>query len=169
MANLQGLKIPRGDRGDWPALEYALIDYVESTITELETAREGQSSLVQNLQDRYATKSYVQIAIGNPNPSVIKVTDLTFAAGDAGKVGYSLQIVGSALQFSNNYRGNPGSAAAPGYAFTGYANTGLYLTQEVLGGNLNTLLNFAISGTRVGYFTYDTINGNTTLVLDGIS
>lgn len=167
MANLQGLKIPRGDRGDWPVLEYALIDYVEAVLTEVENAREGQGSLVQNLQDKYATKSYVQIAIGNPNPSVIKVTDLSFNAGDASKTGYSLQIVGGVLQFSNNYKASVGTVSAPGYSFTGYTSTGFYLTQEVLSGNLNTLLNFGISGTRVGYFKYDTITGAIGFVLDG--
>ena len=126
--SLQGLKIPRGYRGDWPVFEYNLIDYVQGNLAELETAREGYGSLVSNLNSKYASKSYVQIAVLSPTPGDIEVTDLSVAALDSGKIGYSLQVnnAGTGLEFGNTYTLGCGTFADPALNFNDGADTGLY-------------------------------------------
>ena len=131
--SLQGLKIPRGYRGDWPVFEYNLIDYVQGNLAELETAREGYGSLVSNLNSKYASKSYVQIAVLSPTPGDIEVTDLSVAALDSGKIGYSLQVnnAGTGLEFGNTYTLGCGTFADPALNFNDGADTGLYCVSTV--------------------------------------
>lgn len=126
--SLQGLKIPRGYRGDWPVFEYNLIDYVQGNLAELETAREGYGSLVSNLNSKYASKSYVQIAVLSPTPGDIEVTDLSVAALDSGKIGYSLQVnnAGTGLEFGNTYTLGCGTFADPALNFNDGADAGIY-------------------------------------------
>ncbi|MCB1712060.1 MAG: hypothetical protein KDH96_06185, partial [Candidatus Riesia sp.] len=75
MGVLDNLKIPRGDRSDWAAKEYLLIDNVSINKTEIDNAKEGYPSLLQNLNTKYASKTYVQLAIASPNPSEIVISD----------------------------------------------------------------------------------------------
>lgn len=144
--SLQDLKIPRGYRGDWPIFEYELIDYVESNTAELENAREGDDSLLANLNTKYASKSYVQLALLNPTPGDIVVTDLAVAALDSTKVGYSLQVnnAGTGLIFGNTYRLGLGTFVSPALNFNIGANAGMYCvssaTEETLKVKLNNIL-----------------------------
>ena len=112
--NLQPLKIPRGYRGDWPVQEYALIDAVESVITEVELARGSNASLAEELEETYATKSYVQLAISNPNVNDIYVSDLSVKVSEQGLIGYSLQVNGAgSLVFANTYELGNGTLTTP--------------------------------------------------------
>lgn len=144
--SLQDLKIPRGYRGDWPIFDYELIDYVESNTAELENAREGDDSLLANLNTKYASKSYVQLALLNPTPGDIVVTDLAVAALDSTKVGYSLQVnnAGTGLIFGNTYRLGLGTFVSPALNFNIGANAGMYCvssaTEETLKVKLNNVL-----------------------------
>lgn len=141
--SLQGLKIPRGYRGDWPIYEYSLIDYVESNLVELENSREGHSSLLANLNTKYATKSYVQLAIMSPNPGDIMVTELGVSAPDSTKIGYSLQVnsAGTGTIFSNTYKLGLGSFSAPALNFNNGANAGIYCSSDITNETLHIKLN----------------------------
>ena len=163
--SLQGLKIPRGYRGDWPVFEYSLIDYVEANTGELENAREGDASLLANLNTKYASKSYVQLAILNPTPGDIIVTDLAVSALDSGKVGYSLQVnsAGTGLLFANTYTLGLGTFANPALNFNNGANAGLYCissgTEETLKVKLNNVLAYEIIQNKISGVTLVNMGG----------
>lgn len=140
--SLTGLKIPRGYRGDWPLFEYQLIDFVEQNLNEVEDSREGDSSLLANLNSKYATKTYVQLAILNPTPGDIFVTDLGVSGTDSAKVGYSLQInnAGTGLLFANTYKLGMGTFANPSLSFNSNS-AGVYCSTDVTNETLHIKLN----------------------------
>lgn len=130
--SLQQLKIPRGYRGDWPLQEYALIDAVEATINEIEVARGSNTSLAAELEETYATKSYVQLAIANPNVNDIYVSDLAVKLSESGLVGYTLQVQpGNTLAFTNTYTLGNGTLANPSIKFNTSVSGGLFMSQDV--------------------------------------
>lgn len=140
--SLTGLKIPRGYRGDWPLFEYQLIDFVEQNLNEVEDSREGDSSLLANLNSKYATKTYVQLAILNPTPGDIFVTDLGVAGADSAKIGYSLQInnAGTGLLFANTYKLGMGTFANPSLSFNSNS-AGVYCSTDITNETLHIKLN----------------------------
>lgn len=166
MGVLDSLKIPRGDRTDWAAKEYLLIDNVSINKTEIDNAKEGQASLLANLNTKYASKSYVQLAIASPNPSEVVVTDLGIATADNTKIGYSLQVnpAGTGLVFANTYKLGNGTLATPALSFSTGVNMGLYASTDT-----NTeILNFKLNGSAVANITTNTVSGVSTFNLGSI-
>lgn len=160
--SLQQLKIPRGYRGDWPLQEYALIDAVEATINEIEVARGSNTSLAAELEETYATKSYVQLAIANPNVNDIYVSDLAVKVSEAGLVGYTLQVQpGKTLAFTNTYTLGNGTLANPAIKFNTSVSGGLFMTQN----SSHETMNVKVSGGVALEIVHDKVSGANILEL----
>ena len=166
MGVLDNLKIPRGDRSDWAAKEYLLIDNVSINKTEIDNAKEGYPSLLQNLNTKYASKTYVQLAIASPNPSEIVISDIGISPFDVGKIGYSLQInnAGTGLIFSNTYKLGNGDLIDPALSFSTGVNMGLYAST----GTNTEILNFKLNGSAVANITTNTVSGVSTINLGSV-
>ena len=163
--NLQPLKIPRGYRGDWPAFEYELIDKVESVITEVELARGTNASLAAELEETYATKSYVQLAIANPNPNDIYVSDLGVKLSESGFVGYTLQINGSgSLQFANTYNLANGTLLNPSIYFDDGVDAGIFVNYN---SNVEDF-NIKVSSGIIAKFSHNKISGENTFIFGNL-
>ncbi len=163
--NLQPLKIPRGYRGDWPAFEYELIDKVESVITEVELARGTNASLAAELEETYATKSYVQLAIANPNPNDIYVSDLGVKLSESGFVGYTLQINGSgSLQFANTYNLANGTLLNPSIYFDDGVDAGIFVNYN---SNVEDF-NIKVASGIIAKFSHNKLSGENTLVFGNL-
>lgn len=163
--NLQPLKIPRGYRGDWPVQEYALIDAVESVITEVELARGSNASLAEELEETYATKSYVQLAIANPNPNDIYVSDLSVKVSEQGLLGYSLQVNGAgSLVFANTYELGNGTLAAPSIYFSDNVDAGIFVNYSPAVEDFN----IKVASGIIAKFSHNKISGENTLVFGNL-
>ncbi len=163
--NLQPLKIPRGYRGDWPVQEYALIDAVESVITEVELARGSNASLAAELEETYATKSYVQLAIASPSPGDIYVSDLSVKLSEESLVGYSLQVnaVGN-LQFRNTYSLDNGTLSNPSIYFNNGVDAGLYVNYS----GTNEDFNIKVASGIIAKFSHNKISGENNLIFGNV-
>lgn len=163
--NLQPLKIPRGYRGDWPVQEYALIDAVESVITEVELARGSNASLAEELEETYATKSYVQLAISNPNPNDIYVSDLSVKVSEQGLIGYSLQVNGAgSLVFTNTYELGNGTLASPSLYFSDNVDAGIFVNYSASVEDFN----IKVASGIIAKFSHNKISGENTLVFGNL-
>ena len=163
--SLQQLKIPRGYRGDWPLQEYALIDAVEATINEIEVARGSNTSLAAELEETYATKTYVQLAIANPNINDIYVSDLAVKVSEAGLVGYTLQVrPGNTLAFTNTYTLGNGTLANPAIKFNTSVSGGLFMTQN----SSHETMNVKVSGGVALEIVHDKVSGANRLKLGNL-
>lgn len=168
MISLQSLKIPRGSRSDWAVQEYALIDYVELNVNEIFDAREGNTSIVANLNERYATKTYVQLAILNPDIEEVMAADLGVAPSDSTKIGYSLQIdnAGTGLTYSNVYSLASGTLVNPSLAFKQDGHdSGIYVS------TLSTveIMHFKILGGDAFTASVDGLGGAVTIAIGDVS
>lgn len=160
--SLQQLKIPRGYRGDWPLQEYALIDAVEATINEIEVARGSNTSLAAELEETYATKSYVQLAIADPNVNDIYVSDLAVKLSESGLVGYTLQVrPGRTLAFTNTYTLGNGTLSEPAIKFNTSVSGGLFMTQN----SSHETMNVKVSGGVALEIVHDKVSGANRLEL----
>jgi len=163
--NLQPLKIPRGYRGDWPVQEYALIDAVESVITEVELARGSNASLAEELEETYATKSYVQLAVLNPNVNDIYVSDLSVKGSEQGKHGYSLQVNGAGnLVFANTYELGNGTLAAPSLYFSDNVDAGIFVNYSTSVEDFN----IKVSSGIIAKFSHNKLNGENKLIFGNL-
>lgn len=160
--SLQQLKIPRGYRGDWPLQEYALIDAVEATINEIEVARGSNTSLAAELEETYATKTYVQLAIADPNVNDIYVSDLAVKLSESGLVGYTLQVrPGRTLAFTNTYTLGNGTLSEPAIKFNTSVSGGLFMTQN----SSHETMNVKVSGGVALEIVHDKVSGANRLEL----
>lgn len=163
--NLQPLKIPRGYRGDWPVQEYALIDAVESVITEVELARGSNASLAEELEETYATKTYVQLAVLNPNPNDIYVSDLSVKVSQQGLHGYSLQVNGAgSLAFANTYKLGNGSLSAPPLYFSDNVDAGIFVNYSPSVEDFN----IKVASGIIAKFSHNKISGENTLIFGNL-
>lgn len=163
--NLQPLKIPRGYRGDWPVQEYALIDAVESVITEVELARGSNASLAEELEETYATKSYVQLAISNPNVNDIYVSDLSVKVSEQGLIGYSLQVNGAgSLVFANTYELGNGTLTTPSLYFSDNVDAGIFVNYSTSVEDFN----IKVASGIIAKFSHNKISGENTLIFGNL-
>lgn len=163
--NLQPLKIPRGYRGDWPVQEYALIDAVESVITEVELARGSNASLAEELEETYATKSYVQLAVLNPNVNDIYVSDLSVKVSQQGLHGYSLQVNGAgSLAFANTYKLGNGTLASPSLYFSDNVNAGIFVNYSASVEDFN----IKVASGIIAKFSHNKISGENTFIFGNL-
>ena len=163
--NLQPLKIPRGYRGDWPVQEYALIDAVESVITEVELARGSNASLAEELEETYATKTYVQLAVLDPNPNDIYVSDLSVKVSEQGKHGYSLQVNDAGnLAFANTYKLDNGTLAAPSIYFSDNVDAGIFVNYSTSVEDFN----IKVSSGIIAKFSHNKLSGENKLIFGNL-
>lgn len=167
MGVLDNLKIPRGDRSDWAAKEYLLIDSVSINKTEIDNAKEGYSSLLENLNTKYASKAYVQLAIGNPNPSEIVISDIGISPSDVGKVGYTLQInnAGTGLVFANTYKLGNGDLTNPALAFGSGVSAGIYCSYAAG----TETIHFKLNGASIANLTVNTTTDVVTMNIGSVA